>query len=721
MVTAALIDTASAPAGAPWGDRPVISPLSRAVLHAVVRRPAIVRALEAGACSRVVSLVAPAGYGKTTVLREWADHNLRPFAWVRLDRRHDDAGRLLAAAARAVDEAVGDADGSAYVLVLDDVDAITAPDAVAALQAIATGLPPGTTLALASRREPPLPLSRMRAERAVAEIGPRDLAMTRTEAAALLRASGHHLDRRGVETLWHVTEGWPVGLSLAARFLDEWGTDGNLRRFSGADRLVARYVRDEILAGLPPHWSEVLLRTSVLERLTAPLCDAVLGHLGSAAILSGLASAGLLVPLDRREERFRHHRLIAAALRAQLRRQAPPVEPAVHRAASRWYRRAGDVDGAVRHALLAGDVRAAAAHVWANVAEAVAQGRITTLERWLAGFSPAQIAGEPSLALTAGICELMRGQGHLVEHWATAAAAVRGHGAPTPEVEPAVSILRAAMGDGGPAAMRDDAERVLRSLADGSPWRSLCCLVSGVAARLLGSSIDAAPRLEDGARRAAVSAPHLHALCLGELAVLALERDDWDGAEEVVTRARRQLDRHGLARFGTAALVFAASAVVRGQRGRIGAAQDDLAEAVRLQATLTDFAPWYEAELSVLISRAALRLSDAGLARESLARCERLLDRLPGAEGLRRSADDAERRLHSFTAVGSAPPASMTAAELRILGFLPTHLSFREIGERTFVSANTVKTQANAVYRKLDVSCRSDAVARARACGLLDA
>jgi LuxR family maltose regulon positive regulatory protein len=122
----------------------------------------------------------------------------------------------------------------------------------------------------------------------------------------------------------------------------------------------------------------------------------------------------------------------------------------------------------------------------------------------------------------------------------------------------------------------------------------------------------------------------------------------------------------------------------------------------------------------VLVARAALRLSDLGVAQDHLARAARVLDRVPEAIGLRQAAEDARRQLDSFGAAGRAPSASMTAAELRILRFLPTHMSFREIGERTFVSANTVKTQANAVYRKLDVSCRSDAVARARACGLLD-
>jgi LuxR family maltose regulon positive regulatory protein len=164
------------------------------------------------------------------------------------------------------------------------------------------------------------------------------------------------------------------------------------------------------------------------------------------------------------------------------------------------------------------------------------------------------------------------------------------------------------------------------------------------------------------------------------------------------------------------------SAVVRAHRGRVEGAQEDFQEADRLRAGFTDFGSWYEAEVGVLLSCAALRLGDVRAAREHLDRSSRLARRVSGAVALEASLAAARARLELFSeGADGGPPASMTAAELRILRFLPTHLSFREIAARTFVSANTVKTQANAVYRKLDVSCRSDAVARARACGLLDA
>ena len=721
MVATAVIEAAPGRPGSWWDDLHPAAALRRPLAPTVVRRAGLLRTLEEEDGGRVVALVAPAGSGKTTVLRQWADTDLRPFAWVTLDARHDDAPRLLDAVARAVDDAVGEDGRTAFVLVLDGVDAVRSRPAIAALRAIATDLPPQATLAVASRREPPLPLARMRAEHVVTDLGPRDLALARHELAALVRAAGHELDRSDADALLQLTEGWPVGVSLAVEFLGEHGATADLRRFGGADRLVAGYVRDEILATLPPDRAAFLVRCSVLEILTAPACDALLCRSGSAAILAELTAAGMFVALDRTDERFRHHRLIGAALRAELRRTAPAAETELHDRAGEWHRRTGDIDQAVHHALLAGDVRGAGDLVWGTLAAAVAQGRLTALEHRLAGFSHEQIAAHPCLAVAAAVRELMTGQGHLVQHWVSAAAVARpAERSDAVGVEPALAVLRAVVGEGGPRRMRADAEQAYRAQPEDGPWRSLCSLVAGTAARMLGDAADATALLEEGARRAAVSAPHVHALCLAELAILAADRDDWEAAAALVTRARAQVDRHGLASYGTAALVFAASAMVRAHRGRIDTARDDLQEAIRLQPTLTDFPPCHEADIRILIARAALRLSDLGVAQEHLARAARILDRAPEAIGLRRATEDAQRQLDSFAAAGRAPTASMTAAELRILRYLPTHLSFREIGERTFVSANTVKTQANAVYRKLDVSCRSDAVARARACGLLD-
>jgi len=256
------------------------------------------------------------------------------------------------------------------------------------------------------------------------------------------------------------------------------------------------------------------------------------------------------------------------------------------------------------------------------------------------------------------------------------------------------------------------------SASDATAWRALCRLLQGMALHTAGETEPAAAALEEAARGAAVPAPAIHALCLGELAAVAAESEDWERAGVLVARARAQVDRYALGDHAVMALVFAASALVHAHRGRVDDARADLNEATGLQALLTDFSPSAEAALAVRLARASLRLSEVEPARVQLRTARRLLRALPDAVPLHHATALVAEQLEALAAPDGLG-ASMTSAELRILQFLPTHLSFREIGELTYVSANTVKTQANAVYRKLGVSSRSEAVTRARGCGLL--
>jgi LuxR family transcriptional regulator, maltose regulon positive regulatory protein len=682
-----------------------------------VRRPRLVRALQ-DPRTPLIAMVAPAGYGKTALLCEWAERDRRPFAWITADDGDNDGGRLTARISRAI-AAVQPERATRRVLVVDDVHRLSEPAALDALAGVVREAGPELTVALASRRRIALPIARLREQRLLTEIGPRELAMSRGEAASLLRMCGLGLDRDAVETLLARTEGWPAGLSLAALALDDRAGDrAAASRFGGQDQRVADYLRDEVLAGLSAQQLEFVLATSVLDTLTGPVCDAVLQRTGSAGMLSELArSSLLLVSLDRTDQCYRYHRLLGEMLRAELRRRQPELETELHRRAGEWHRCAGDQDHAVHHAICAGDVDRAGQLVWSSVVGALGHGRRSAIECWLGRFNDLEIAGHPALALAAASSQLANGRGDLAAHWTSAAASTADRPAP---VDAGIAMMRAALARDGVARMQHDAEAAYALEPEDSPWRSLCCLLAGTAHLLLGRPDEAVRELEEGARRAAVVAPDAHALCLAQLAALALTGEDWEQAAALVTRARSQVDRHGLADSATVALVFAASAVVRAHRGRVDEARSDLQTALRLQATLVDFAPWYDVELRVLTARAATRLSDVTAARTLLADASRLMRRVPEAVALRVWLQDAWARHDAFAGPASGPSAVLTTAELRTLRYLPTHLSFREIAERAFVSANTVKSQANAVYRKLNVSCRSDAVSRAREIGLLD-
>jgi LuxR family transcriptional regulator, maltose regulon positive regulatory protein len=748
-MTAATAPTPPSPPSA--RPRAAGRPARAAFRPGLVARERLLGRLAAGAQAPLVLLVAPAGYGKTTTLVEWAEQDERPFAWLEPGGRTRDTAGFVAAVAQALEELTPGAPSLArrparrpegadllvqrlarsvaarrrpFVLVVDEADPLMAtPGVVAALDVLVDHLPSGAQVAVATRTElEGLPVARLRAQRRLLELRPADLAMTRAEADALLMGLG--LRESDVDLLVRRTEGWPAGLCLAALALREQPDRSRaLARFAGDDRFVADYLRDELLAGLSRERVSFLTRTSVLDDLSGPLCDAVLARAGSGGTLRDLARSNvMLVPLDRAEGRYRYHGLFADMLRAELRRNEPQYEAEAHRRASAWHAERGDTERAIHHATAAGDIAAAAGLLWTVGPDHVLGGRHAAVRRWLERFSREQIAAEPGLALTAAAGALVAGDCALLEHWCAAAArsaaldpdrAVAGGDA-------AAAALRAVAATGGVGDMGAAAAEADAVGGDDVRWRALTALLRGVAAHLGGDPARARAHLERGARDAAVAAPAIQVLCLAQLGVLALDEDDPAGAELCVARARAQVERVGLRDCPLAALVFAASALDRAQHGCVDEAQADLRHGSHLRTLLADFVPWYEAETRVLLARAALRLGDVVGARTLLAEGARLARRLPDAPVLDAWLEAAWERAASFSASALLGPTALTTAELRVLRLLPTHLSFREIAARLHVSANTIKTQAHAVYRKLDASSRTEAVAHARAVGLVD-
>jgi LuxR family maltose regulon positive regulatory protein len=280
--------------------------------------------------------------------------------------------------------------------------------------------------------------------------------------------------------------------------------------------------------------------------------------------------------------------------------------------------------------------------------------------------------------------------------------------------------LRAGIAADGITRMGDDAAHAYDLLADHAPARSICCLLAGAARHLSGDRGTARAYLEEGARRGAVAAPNIQGLCLAQLALLAIEGDDWASAEALATHARAQVERFGLSDYPTSALVFAVSAATRARNGRVDGAKIDAGRASDLMAKLANFASWYEVETRVALVWAALRLSDVAPARKLIEEAERLLSRMPDAIVPREWLDELWIRVDAAMVDRVVAQQSLTTAELRVLQFLPTHLSFPEVAEQLNVSANTIKTHARAVYRKLDARSRAQAVAHARDVGLIE-
>jgi LuxR family transcriptional regulator, maltose regulon positive regulatory protein len=694
-----------------------------------VRRERLLRRLGQSSHVPVTLLVAPAGYGKTTLLVHWLQADPRRLVWLALDPVDDAPERLIASLASALGEPadltlaelayVVERREEPIVLVFDDAHHLRSAEALAIVGAIADAVQPGSQLVLAGRCEPALPIGRLRAQGRLIELRARDLVMTRREATKMLSLAELELAPEDVQTLLERTEGWPAGLYIAALSLrGRPDLRRAVERFGGDDRMLADYLRDEVLDGLHPERVRFLERTSVLEELSGPLCDAVLRRTACGLALRDMSRSNLLiVALDQADTSYRYHRLLADMLRAELRRTDPACEAELHRRASDWYARAGDGDRAIEHAIAAGDLGRVGTLLW-STASRVLDGRAADVRRWLERFTSEQIASRPTLALTAAAHHVVAGERDLVEHWA--GVANRSLGGDQAALEAAVQAMRATVARKGTAAMGRDAARGYERLPEESPWRSLCCLLEGVSRHFLGDAAAARPRLEEGARRGAIEAPVVQALCLAQLALLAIDAGDWEQAQLLAARGRSQVERLGLDCHPTCALVFAVSAFVRAHRDRINEAQSDRRRATELLTRLVDYAPWYDVETRVVLARTALRLGDVTGTRTLLAEAARELGRDEDLAVPRVWIDELWAQVEAFTVTELVGPSSLTTAELRVLALMPTHLSFREMGRGLHVSANTVKTHAHAVYRKLDVCSRSEAVVRARATGLLD-
>ena len=363
------------------------------------------------------------------------------------------------------------------------------------------------------------------------------------------------------------------------------------------------------------------------------------------------------------------------------------------------------------------DVEAAGRLLWANAARWVADGRAGDVREWLARLRPETIGSEATLALAAATVHVADGDRDRIEHWSDTAERLP---APSGGSEAAVAVLRALVARDGVKAMVAGATRAYELTRDDDDLRPLACLLRGAGLHLLGEREIARPLLEEGARRGGIVAPVAQVLCLAQLALLAVEGDDWEHAALLSSRARLQVERVGIDGYPICALVYAVSALVRAHRERVEPAQEDRRHALKLLDALVDSPPWYGIEARVALARATLRLGDVVATRSLLddaARRDCGLAELPVAVGW---IEQCREQAEAFAVSSLVGPSSLTTAELRVLRMLPTHLSFREMGLRLQVSSNTIKTHAHAVYRKLDASSRSEAVMKARRMGLVD-
>ena len=409
-----------------------------------VPRPRLAAALDEGLARQVVLVCAPAGSGKTVLLADWAGRDGRLVAWLSLDAADNDPARfwrhVVAALDRArpgIAERVGSLLGppvppsfeglvtalvnelaarpgeDEVLLVVDDYHLIEAQPVHASLEFLVEHLPPGLDLVVASRADPPLPLPRLRVGGRLAELRAADLRFTAEEAAALLReATGGELPGEAVAALAARTEGWAAGLQLAALSLrGQADPAGFVAAFSGSHRYVLDYLTEEVLERQGDQLRGFLLETSVLDRLSGALCDAVTGRTDGQAMLEQVERAGLfLVPLDEVRGWWRYHHLFADLLQGRLQAERPSRVPVLHRNAAGWCEERGLADDAVRHALAAGEPVWAARLMERHFDEQFyLRGEGATVQRWIATLPAELVTSRPRLLLAQALLVLAGG------------------------------------------------------------------------------------------------------------------------------------------------------------------------------------------------------------------------------------------------------------------------------------------------------------------------
>jgi LuxR family transcriptional regulator, maltose regulon positive regulatory protein len=597
-------------------------------------RPRLLQRLAEGTARELTVVCAPAGFGKTTLLGDWARSSQRSVAWLSLDEGDNDPARFWRYVAAALDQAragIGErvaallrgpepASLEAVVtvvvnelaglpdevtLVLDDYHLVEAAPVHHTLEVLLERGPPQLRLVLASRADPPLPLARLRAGGQLVELRASDLRFTAEETTALLQEVVElELPAASLAALVARTEGWAAGLQLAALSLrGETDRAGFVASFSGSHRYVLDYLTEEVLARQPEPLVRFLLETSVLERLSGTLCDAVTGRSDSQQLLEQIERANLfLVPLDEVRGWWRYHQLFAELLQARLQQRQPDRVPQLHRTAAAWFEERGLADDAVRHALAAGDTTWAARLVERHVDALLLRSEGATLQRWLAGLPAKLVGARPRLLLAQATLARLSGQVEAVEGLLDAAEGTAASAAAVAEepYEPSVgrdaSLLAnvpaaVALGRAGLAELSGDADRAVafasQALAElgegewmlGSITRVRLAMAEWLRGRLAEAEAAFAASIQQWR---AAGEPTLAARGCHHLALVERAQGRLDAALGTYQQALEIAAPPGRPALPAAGVAYVGMAEVAYQRGELGAALQQVSQGIVL-------------------------------------------------------------------------------------------------------------------------------------------
>ena len=726
-------------------------------------RPGLQSLLRLTSDCKLTLVSAPAGYGKTMLLTQWreAEKANSSFAWVSLDEQDNDPARLwrhIVEALRRVtpqgapreDFGVGFLVGmnaagqrlseitlpmlmnelaewpQRVVVVLDDYQFVIEDDALASVAFFIEHLPNNVHLVLSSRSDPQLPLGRLRARGEITEIRTEQLAFSEEEAASLLNEKmGLDIDPDDLLLLMNSTEGWPAGLYLASLSLrHREDKHAFIESFGGSNRYVLDLLGEEVLAGLSEEVREFLLRTSVLRRMTGPLCDAVTGRGDSGMLLRELARSNLfVVPLDEQGEWYRYHHLFSDLLLYELRSSQPELMPVIHGRASVWLEGEGFFEPAIRHAIAAEDYERGGmliARYWYGY---FFVGQTSTLERWLDALPEDLIDSNGPLLLVKAWISALYGRGEERERFLALAEGSSHEGRlpdGTASVESGVATIRAVFAYGG---VQDIAQAARRAAAldpdQTSPQATLVRLGLGQSSYLSGDLSGARRALEGALRLMGTDQPLPRLGVLFALSLVATDEGRMGEAESLAREAVALVDRFGLQGVPQAALAHIALGRVLAERGNLADAQVELEKGLSGRPHVLAISPW--GPLIGLLALAPVRaaLGDRAGGRAVLEEAREILEAIPDAGTIPELLDRQERKLRARKPPEGHLDEELTEAEFDVLRLLSSELSTREMAQSHYVATSTIRSQIKSIYRKLGVSSRGEAVDEAHARGLI--
>jgi LuxR family transcriptional regulator, maltose regulon positive regulatory protein len=724
-----------------------------------VPRPRLLEVLKASSERRVTLIGAPAGYGKTTLLTQWcqSEKGNLPFAWVSLDEQDDDPVRLWRHVIEALRQVtpeegfgadvlvgLGVARGKLVesvlpmlindltefphrvVLVLDDYHCVNETSCHESVAFFMEHLPNTVHLVISTRSYPPLPLGRLRARGEMDEIRTEQLAFLEEEAAALLDERLRlDIGYGALRVLLDRTEGWPAGIYLAALSMREKNdTHAFVESFRGSGRYIVDLLGEEILATLSEEVREFLLRTSILESMSGPLCDAVVGREDSGYLLRELAHANLfVVPLSEDGEWYRYHNLFADFLRYELSSTQPKAVPALHERASAWFEREGMVSLAIRHAIATGEYARPGTLIARHWLGYFATGQIATLERWISALPEDLVNADAALALVRAWISAGRGLREERERYLALAEGSSYEGRlpdGTASVEAGVAIVRSTFAYDGVQSIVETARRAAALEPEPtSPRAALLRFGLGSGLYLSGDTTRARKPLEEALELVRVGRPLIRMAVLFSLSSVALDEGRLEEANQRAREACALVGRFGLKGIPHATLAPIALGRVLAERGELDGAQAELESALSMRRKFPDLSPW--PTLLGLLALAPVRLArgDRAGSRAVLAEARDILEALPDAGMFPELLKRQERKLRTGTRRDGALNGELTERELDVVRLLNGDLSTREMAEMLYVSPSTVRTHVKSIYRKFGVSSREKAVQQAQAQGLI--